>query len=136
MEYLELFFKSIFIENMVFATFLGMCSYLAVSKKVSKYPKSIPKCILKKYKKYVKSIEKYKKKYTKKYKKYKKYTKKYKKYKKYTKVSKKYPKGRNWRVFQLNWLRRSWLRGDGLEVSSSIPKFEFLRFEKFELFSI
>ena len=35
MEYLELFFKSIFIENMVFATFLGMCSYLAVSKKVS-----------------------------------------------------------------------------------------------------
>lgn len=35
MEYLELFFKSIFIDNMVFATFLGMCSYLAVSKKVS-----------------------------------------------------------------------------------------------------
>lgn len=35
MEYLELFFKSIFVENMVFATFLGMCSYLAVSKKVS-----------------------------------------------------------------------------------------------------
>ncbi len=35
MEYIELFFKSIFIENMVFATFLGMCSYLAVSKKVS-----------------------------------------------------------------------------------------------------
>ncbi|MCF6350103.1 MAG: NADH:ubiquinone reductase (Na(+)-transporting) subunit E [Flavobacteriaceae bacterium] len=35
MELLELFFKSIFIENMVFATFLGMCSYLAVSKKVS-----------------------------------------------------------------------------------------------------
>ena len=29
MEYLELFFKSIFIDNMVFATFLGMCSYLA-----------------------------------------------------------------------------------------------------------
>lgn len=35
MEYLELFLKSIFIENMVFAFFLGMCSYLAVSKKVS-----------------------------------------------------------------------------------------------------
>jgi Na+-transporting NADH:ubiquinone oxidoreductase subunit E len=35
MELLELFFKSIFIDNMVFATFLGMCSYLAVSKKVS-----------------------------------------------------------------------------------------------------
>lgn len=34
MEYFELFFKSIFVENMVFATFLGMCSYLAVSKKV------------------------------------------------------------------------------------------------------
>ena len=34
MEYLELLFKSIFIDNMVFATFLGMCSYLAVSKKV------------------------------------------------------------------------------------------------------
>lgn len=35
MDYLELFLKSIFIENMVFAFFLGMCSYLAVSKKVS-----------------------------------------------------------------------------------------------------
>lgn len=35
MEQLELFFKSIFIDNMVFATFLGMCSYLAVSKKVT-----------------------------------------------------------------------------------------------------
>ncbi|PID69768.1 MAG: NADH:ubiquinone reductase (Na(+)-transporting) subunit E [Flavobacteriales bacterium] len=35
MELLELFFKSVFIDNMVFATFLGMCSYLAVSKKVS-----------------------------------------------------------------------------------------------------
>ncbi|WP_026711999.1 NADH:ubiquinone reductase (Na(+)-transporting) subunit E [Flavobacterium filum] len=35
MELLELFLKSIFIENMIFATFLGMCSYLAVSKKVS-----------------------------------------------------------------------------------------------------
>lgn len=35
MEYIELFFKSVFINNMVFATFLGMCSYLAVSKKVS-----------------------------------------------------------------------------------------------------
>ena len=35
MEHIELFFKSVFIDNMVFATFLGMCSYLAVSKKVS-----------------------------------------------------------------------------------------------------
>ncbi|MCF7568832.1 NADH:ubiquinone reductase (Na(+)-transporting) subunit E [Sabulilitoribacter arenilitoris] len=35
MEHIELFFKSIFIDNMVFAVFLGMCSYLAVSKKVS-----------------------------------------------------------------------------------------------------
>ncbi|MGV6845300.1 MAG: NADH:ubiquinone reductase (Na(+)-transporting) subunit E [Lutibacter sp.] len=35
MEQLELFFKSIFVDNMVFATFLGMCSFLAVSKKVS-----------------------------------------------------------------------------------------------------
>ena len=35
MGYLELFLKSIFIDNMVFAFFLGMCSYLAVSKKVS-----------------------------------------------------------------------------------------------------
>lgn len=35
LEQLELFFKSVFVDNMVFATFLGMCSYLAVSKKVS-----------------------------------------------------------------------------------------------------
>ena len=35
MHYLEIFFKSVFIQNMVFATFLGMCSFLAVSKKVS-----------------------------------------------------------------------------------------------------
>lgn len=35
MEHIELFFKSIFIDNMIFATFLGMCSYLAVSKKVA-----------------------------------------------------------------------------------------------------
>ena len=34
MEYANLFIKSIFIENMVFAYFLGMCSFLAVSKKV------------------------------------------------------------------------------------------------------
>jgi len=32
--YLSLFVRSIFIENMVFAYFLGMCSYLAVSKTV------------------------------------------------------------------------------------------------------
>uniref|UniRef100_UPI00404B302F NADH:ubiquinone reductase (Na(+)-transporting) subunit E n=1 Tax=Flavobacterium sp. TaxID=239 RepID=UPI00404B302F len=35
MELIQLFLKSIFIDNMVFATFLGMCSYLAVSKKVT-----------------------------------------------------------------------------------------------------
>jgi Na+-transporting NADH:ubiquinone oxidoreductase subunit E len=34
MELLNLFVKSIFIENMIFAYFLGMCSYLAVSKTV------------------------------------------------------------------------------------------------------
>ncbi|MDW7692132.1 NADH:ubiquinone reductase (Na(+)-transporting) subunit E [Flammeovirgaceae bacterium SG7u.111] len=35
LELFNLGIKSIFIENMVFAYFLGMCSYLAVSKKVS-----------------------------------------------------------------------------------------------------
>lgn len=35
MEYINIFVKSIFIENMVFAYFLGMCSYLAVSKTVN-----------------------------------------------------------------------------------------------------
>ena len=35
LEHIELFFKSIFVDNMVFAYYLGMCSYLAVSKKVS-----------------------------------------------------------------------------------------------------
>jgi Na+-transporting NADH:ubiquinone oxidoreductase subunit E len=35
MELFNLGIKSIFIDNMVFAYFLGMCSYLAVSKKVS-----------------------------------------------------------------------------------------------------
>lgn len=34
MESLNIFIKSIFIENMVFAYFLGMCSFLAVSKNV------------------------------------------------------------------------------------------------------
>lgn len=34
MEYLNIFIKSIFIDNMIFAFFLGMCSYLAVSKTV------------------------------------------------------------------------------------------------------
>ena len=31
---ISLFFKSIFVDNMIFAYFLGMCSYLAVSKNV------------------------------------------------------------------------------------------------------
>ncbi|KYG82775.1 MULTISPECIES: NADH:ubiquinone reductase (Na(+)-transporting) subunit E [Roseivirga] len=35
MDLINLGIKSIFIENMVFAYFLGMCSFLAVSKKVS-----------------------------------------------------------------------------------------------------
>ncbi|GAB3341985.1 NADH:ubiquinone reductase (Na(+)-transporting) subunit E [Marivirga atlantica] len=35
MDLLSLGIKAIFIENMVFAYFLGMCSFLAVSKKVS-----------------------------------------------------------------------------------------------------
>lgn len=34
MEYLNLFVKSVFVDNMIFAYFLGMCSYLAVSKNV------------------------------------------------------------------------------------------------------
>ncbi|UNY97338.1 NADH:ubiquinone reductase (Na(+)-transporting) subunit E [Zhouia spongiae] len=34
MDYVNLFVRSIFIENMIFAYFLGMCSYLAVSKTV------------------------------------------------------------------------------------------------------
>jgi len=34
MEMLNIFIKSIFIDNMVFAYFLGMCSFLAVSKTV------------------------------------------------------------------------------------------------------
>ena len=34
MDYLSLFFKSIFVDNMIFAYYLGMCSYLAVSKDV------------------------------------------------------------------------------------------------------
>lgn len=35
MDLVNLGIKSIFIDNMIFAYFLGMCSYLAVSKKVS-----------------------------------------------------------------------------------------------------
>lgn len=35
MEYLNILIRAIFIDNMIFAYFLGMCSYLAVSKKVS-----------------------------------------------------------------------------------------------------
>ena len=34
MENLNLFIRSIFIDNMIFAYFLGMCSFLAVSKNV------------------------------------------------------------------------------------------------------
>ena len=34
MENLHLFIRSVFIDNMIFAYFLGMCSYLAVSKNV------------------------------------------------------------------------------------------------------
>lgn len=34
MEHVNIFIKAVFIENMIFAYFLGMCSYLAVSRKV------------------------------------------------------------------------------------------------------
>ncbi len=34
-EMINIFVKAIFVENMIFAYFLGMCSYLAVSKRVS-----------------------------------------------------------------------------------------------------
>ena len=34
MEYISLFVRSIFVDNMIFAYFLGMCSFLAVSKNV------------------------------------------------------------------------------------------------------
>ena len=34
-ELINIFVKAIFVENMIFAYFLGMCSYLAVSKKVT-----------------------------------------------------------------------------------------------------
>lgn len=34
MEHVNLFIKAVFIENMIFAYFLGMCSYLAISKTV------------------------------------------------------------------------------------------------------
>ncbi|MBR8535940.1 NADH:ubiquinone reductase (Na(+)-transporting) subunit E [Carboxylicivirga mesophila] len=35
MDYINIFIRSIFIDNMVFAYFFGMCSYLAVSKTVN-----------------------------------------------------------------------------------------------------
>ena len=35
METFNIILKAIFIDNMIFALFLGMCSFLAVSKKVS-----------------------------------------------------------------------------------------------------
>ncbi len=34
-DLINIFVKAVFVENMIFAYFLGMCSYLAVSKKVS-----------------------------------------------------------------------------------------------------
>ena len=34
MDYINIFIKSIFVDNMIFAFFLGICSYLAVSKTV------------------------------------------------------------------------------------------------------
>ncbi len=34
MEHVNLFIKAVFVENMIFAYFLGMCSYLAISKTV------------------------------------------------------------------------------------------------------
>jgi Na+-transporting NADH:ubiquinone oxidoreductase subunit E len=35
MDYVNIFVKAVFIENMIFAYFLGMCSYLAISKSVT-----------------------------------------------------------------------------------------------------
>ena len=35
MEYVNLAIKSIFVENMILSFFLGMCSYLAISKKTT-----------------------------------------------------------------------------------------------------
>ena len=35
MDLVNIFIKGVFIENMIFAYFLGMCSYLAVSKTVT-----------------------------------------------------------------------------------------------------
>ncbi len=35
MEYINIFIRGIFIENMIFAFFFGMCSYIAVSKTVT-----------------------------------------------------------------------------------------------------
>ena len=34
MEYFKLFIRAAFVDNMIFAFFFGMCSYLAVSKTV------------------------------------------------------------------------------------------------------
>ena len=34
MSLFQIFLKSVFVDNMIFAYFLGMCSYLAVSKTV------------------------------------------------------------------------------------------------------
>ena len=34
MEYINIFIKASFVENMVLSFFLGMCSFLAISKKV------------------------------------------------------------------------------------------------------
>lgn len=34
-HYLSLFVRAVFVENMALAFFLGMCTFLAVSKKVS-----------------------------------------------------------------------------------------------------
>ena len=35
MDLINIFIKGVFIDNMIFAYFLGMCSYLAVSKTVT-----------------------------------------------------------------------------------------------------
>ena len=35
MDLVNIFIKGVFIDNMIFAYFLGMCSYLAVSKTVT-----------------------------------------------------------------------------------------------------
>ena len=42
----NLILKSIFVDNMVYTYFLGMCSYLAVSKKLTPESKAFSKALI------------------------------------------------------------------------------------------